>query len=331
MQIIKKPNFAFYVLVGYVFLSFTWWALLLVEKNAEAFNYKEEALKTKWILQSKTNEDFFASADYVANKRQYENQKWMIISEGAVFMLLLLVGSQRLFKSLNKELELNRQQKNFLLSITHELKSPIASAKLVFQTLMRHKTIPVEKSSRLINNGLHDMNRLQNLVENLLLAARIEDHSFKVNPVPFNLSNVVLENIDKATENFEATRNFVKQIEPNVQLNGDVMGMNVVINNLIENAIKYSNDGSTITTSLIQQGHEIILTVADEGIGIEESEREKIFKKFYRIGTEETRSAKGTGLGLFIVERIIQLHEATIEVIANHPKGSIFKIVFSKT
>ena len=103
-----------------------------------------------------------------------------------------------------------------------------------------------------------------------------------------------------------------------------------IILNLFENAIKYSDEHSTITVSLKSQADKIMLAVADQGIGIDPKERGNIFQKFYRIGNEETRTTKGTGLGLYITDYLIKQHGGSISIKNNHPKGSIFEVVFSK-
>jgi K+-sensing histidine kinase KdpD len=103
-----------------------------------------------------------------------------------------------------------------------------------------------------------------------------------------------------------------------------------IILNLFENAVKYSHDNSSITISLKSQADKIILSIADEGIGIDQKEKTLIFQKFYRIGNEETRTTKGTGLGLYITDYLIKQHGGSISVKNNQPKGSIFEVVFNK-
>lgn len=100
--------------------------------------------------------------------------------------------------------------------------------------------------------------------------------------------------------------------------------------NLLENADKYSPENSVIKVKLNQTEKEIILTVEDQGIGIPHNEKRKIFEKFYRVGAEETRKTKGTGLGLYIARFIALKHKASLSVADNNPKGSIFKVTFQK-
>ena len=113
-------------------------------------------------------------------------------------------------------------------------------------------------------------------------------------------------------------------------INADVSGMISIVTNLLENASKYSEVGSEIKIDLAEENNSIVLSVSDAGEGIPDEEKENIFMKFYRIGNENTRKKKGTGLGLFIVKNLVLLHNGAIEVKNNSPKGTIFALQFPK-
>ena len=108
------------------------------------------------------------------------------------------------------------------------------------------------------------------------------------------------------------------------------MGFTSVVINLIENAIKYSSAGGSVDISLQENGNDIILQVKDEGYGIPDSEKKKVFEKFYRVGNEDTRKTKGTGLGLFIVSRFVEIYKGKIDLLDNTPKGTVFSLSFPK-
>ncbi|MES2395124.1 MAG: ATP-binding protein, partial [Bacteroidota bacterium] len=118
-------------------------------------------------------------------------------------------------------------------------------------------------------------------------------------------------------------------IEPNIYMDIDRTNFPSIILNLFENAVKYSPEDSTIVVSLKKQNQKIILSVADQGIGISDKEKETIFQRFYRSGNEETRKTKGTGLGLYIVDYLVKQHNGTINVKNNTPKGSVFEAIFN--
>jgi two-component system, OmpR family, sensor histidine kinase CiaH len=102
-----------------------------------------------------------------------------------------------------------------------------------------------------------------------------------------------------------------------------------LISNLLENAQKYSPTSKTITCKLYKKNKKIYLQIIDEGAGIPNNEKENIFQKFYRIGNEQTRHSKGTGLGLFISKKIVLSHKAEITVTDNDPQGTIFTVIFN--
>ena len=257
------------------------------------------------------------------------HRRWiMIAGEGSVFVCLLLLGIYQIRKSFNKETALANQQKNFLLSVTHELKSPIASAKLQLQTLQKRE-LDRDKQKEIIANAINDTDRLNNLVENILLAAKIENNVFTSHKEEYNLSEYIAEGMNQTIESFRYKQKVVLDIEPNIFMKIDRMSFPSIILNLFENAVKYSSGNSTITVGLKKLNQKILLSVADEGLGITDEEKKYIFKKFYRIGSEETRKTKGTGLGLFIVDFLVKQHNGIISVRNNVPKGTIFEVEFN--
>jgi two-component system sensor histidine kinase CiaH len=118
-------------------------------------------------------------------------------------------------------------------------------------------------------------------------------------------------------------------IAEDVDIKGDPLLLEILVNNLLENAVKYSPTSSVIYVSLSQKQHQVILKVADEGPGIPDNEKKKVFDRFYRIGNEQVRTTKGTGLGLYLCKKIAADHKADIGVTNNTPTGSIFAVHFA--
>ncbi len=226
---------------------------------------------------------------------------------------------------------MQQQQKNFLLSITHELRSPIASSKVAMQTLLKHRDLPKDKIEALLYNSISDMDRLHTLVDNLLLAAKIEDHTFRIGNDVCDLSEIVTDVVQKIKETAGTTRDFSLAVQNEIMVIGDRTGLTSVITNLVENAVKYSAEQSAISIFLNEEGEKVVFRIADHGLGISDKEKKKIFEKFYRVGQEETRNTKGTGLGLYIVEKILALHNGKVSVKNNLPSGSVFEVELSKT
>lgn len=295
----------------------------MVDHNNEIYYLKTELN----LLKGETLDEVVLKGNELNEKL---HKRWVMISgEGIVFMGVLLLGIFQIRKTFKREAELSQQQQNFLLSVTHELKSPIASTKLQLQTLQKHE-LNREKQKEILANAINDTDRLNNLVENMLLAAKIENNVYLLHKENYNLSEYITEGMNQTIQSFQYKQKVELNIEPNIYMDIDRTNFPSIILNLFENAVKYSPEDSTIVVSLKKQNQKIILSVADQGTGISDKEKETIFQRFYRSGNEETRKTKGTGLGLYIVDYLVKQHNGTITVKNNTPKGSIFEIIFNE-
>lgn len=297
----RRVSTLFYILTLYIIVQFSWWAYLLIDLNKLYYaNEGEDAVNLK---------------------------VWMVLGEGAVFLIFLFGGIFIMHRSIRNEMTMVRQQRNFLLSITHELKTPIAAIKLGIQTLQKRKDLSPEQREPLEKSALVNTERLHNLIDNVLLATRIESGQHPVYLNPTNVSEKT-ETICHETEIALGKMGLIaKQIEPRLSLNLDSSAYESILVNLIENAFKYGNARS-VRLALKKVGDQIILTVEDDGPGIPLQERKKVFDKFYRMGNEETRAKKGTGLGLFIVKELVALHSGKITIGQNHSGGACFTVNF---
>lgn len=286
-----KPLTIFYTLVFYVFAQLFWWATILVELEP--------------------------------------TRRGMVLGEGFVFVSLMSFGIYRLHKTINEEKRIRNQQKNFLLSVTHELKSPLASIKLYLQTIDKRE-LDKEQQKSFIGKSLLDIDRLDDLVENMLLATRIENNSYSFPKEEINFSDLVLHIVSRLQIHVCSKEAIITAIEPDIYIVADKFAMASVVTNLIENAVKYSPDCMPVHIDVYQKSNgKVCFRVADLGIGIADIEKPKIFNKFYRVGSEDTRKTKGTGLGLFIVKQVLDHHQAQIKVKNNQPKGTIFEVQFN--
>lgn len=308
-----KTILLFYFLVLYVVLQFAWWWYLLLQLNYEIADIKKLTFGTSEELTSE-----------MLNKKI-----WMFFGEGAVFLTLLSAGVWQVRKSFYKETQLANQQKNFLLSITHELKTPIASSKLQLQTLIL-RDLDQDKKVHLMKNTLKDLDRLDSLTEKILLAAQLENQSLLLENKPINLSEFIEHSLKSEIEkkDISISKRIDIKIEPQLFIVGDEMVLFSIVWNLIDNALKYSPLDSKIEIHLNRKNDFALLEVKDSGPGIAEHEIPNLFTKFYRIGNEETRNSKGTGLGLYIVKNLVNLIQAKIEVKKNSPIGTVFCVTF---
>lgn len=325
-KLFSGPFTIFYIVFVYTIAFSVWWAYLLYSKNEAAFNEKLELDKIHHTTIAGENIDFTKTEIYKRNFEKYQRQRVMILAEGSVFVLLLIIGLMQVRRVFSKEIALASLQRNFVHSITHELKSPLASIKASLQTFQKRNLEP-EKRDKLIGNSLSDIERLESLVDNILIAAKIEREEHGLEPDLVDIS-FVCEQIVKRYSLNKKEITVVTEIEPNIYLNISKFGFASVVNNLVENAIKYSPEGATVKLQLQQINNIVKLTVSDTGYGIPEEEKNKIFQKFYRIGNEETRKNKGTGLGLYIVKRVVDVFKGKISIKNNSPSGTIFELEF---
>lgn len=317
----KRTTLIFSVLVGYIVLQFLWWEVLLVRQSDNIILLKQN------IAALSSSDDNIILRDIADLQKKKNARVYMIVGEGTVFLLILLFGVYQVRKSIKKETELANQKSNFILSISHELKTPIAATKLQLQTLLKHD-LERDKQKELLNNALNENNRLHKLVDNVLMANQIENNNLSIQKEQLNLSEL-LENTVKRYFLEHLEKNHVTlTIEPNIIYEGDKELLPSIFINLIENAIKYSFEDIKIEVILKKLNGNTVLEISDQGCGILDQEKETVFQKFFRSGSENTRKTKGTGIGLFIVKSICDLHQITIKLANNQPKGSIFQIQF---
>ena len=311
----------FSILFTYVVLQFLWWEILLVRQSGQII---DEKLK---IVALSVSDDKQLKTELLELQNKRSTKTVMIVGEGTVFLLLLLFGVYKIKQAYDKEDELRRQQNNFFLSITHELKTPIAATKLQLQTIQKQKP-EAALQEELIQNALQETERLNTLIDNVLLASRMETPGFKVDLRSIDVSDL-LQKVIK--------RYYTRECESgSIHLNAgasrlilaDEQALTSIITNLVDNALKYSGDEKNIHIVLSGKDEKIILEVKDNGVGVTKQEKEKIFNRFYRAGNEETRSAKGTGLGLYIVKKLVEAQNGDIQVSDNEPSGTIFSIRF---
>jgi signal transduction histidine kinase len=323
----KRIRFITIFAVLYIMVAFLWWTVLLNRKNNDLNEAEKEALYLKTIPRQ-DEATFLNTPQYFALKKKHDRQTNMILGESIVLFLGLLWGMWTIYRSFQKEIDLNNQQRNFLLSITHELKSPIASIQLVLDTFKKRK-LDEKQTEMLSISASNETERLNELVNNLLLSAKLES-TYEPYYESINLQSVLDDIIAKLKLRFpKASFSFENPILPT--LVGDRHGIRSVFNNLLENAAKYSKNNPTIFIQNTIENDKLIFEIKDNGVGIPTHEKSKVFDKFYRVGSEDTRSTKGTGLGLYIVNQIIKAHKGSIQVLDNEPKGTIFKIIFPRS
>ena len=305
----------YWILLAYIIAALVWWFIALSTQNNQMTLFKMDELKAD-------NPNYITQYEKIENEKKRKTAQY--IGEGSIFLLLILAGAIFVFRSVRRQLKISHEQQNFMIAITHELKTPIAVAKLNLETLQKRK-LDETQQQRLIHNTLQETNRLNTLCNNMLLSSQFEAGGYRITNEEINWSELVTACVNDFIIRYPE-RNIRQQIQPEIFTIGDHFLLQIAVNNLVENALKYSHKESTIDITLSQADKFAFLQIKDEGMGIANEEKKKVFEKFYRIGNEATKRAKGTGLGLYLTHKIISTHKGKIIVSDNDPVGSIFAV-----
>jgi len=250
--------------------------------------------------------------------------------EGGFFLLVLLGGMGVLTRTLRHDADLRRRQQNFLAAVSHEFKSPLASMRLSAETLMMRAHDP--DTQRLGQRLLDDGERLLRMVDNLLDTTRLEEGKHELKTESLSLRSVAEAS---ATELHERALlggiGIHVLVADDVHVHADHTTLETVLRNLMDNAIKAcaAGSGENVWVSAERIGEFVEFTVKDDGLGFPPEDAAMIFEKFYRLGDELRRSTPGTGLGLYIVRRLVELSGARITATSAGPgKGATITVTW---
>jgi K+-sensing histidine kinase KdpD len=319
-----KFTIAYTLLFLYVIAAIVFWGYSLNKQNKLIFNLEKEKIE---LLQKTNNRLIYQKELQTINDKKIRRTK-QYMGEGSTFILVILLTAGIVYYAYYRQRRLAKLQQNFMLSVTHELKTPIAGIKLNMQTLEKRK-LDEETRNKLLASCVTETNRLNDLCNNILVATQLESARKAIYSEEVNMNELIEDVIQEIKQRYPGCSIETSIMDEPLHIKGDSSLWKLVVSNLIENARKYSPNSENIEVILKRQNNKIIFAVKDHGIGIPDIEKEKIFEKFYRIGNENTRSSKGTGLGLFIVKKITSLYKYDITVKNNTPKGSIFEVIFT--
>ena len=306
----------FWILLAYILAALIWWFIALNRQIKLMTKYEMEQLQ-------QTDKNYQAKYDEIKSLEKRKTAQYL--GEGVTFFLLIIAGAVFVFRAVRRELRISQQQQNFMIAITHELKTPISVARLNLETMQKRK-LDETQQQRLIQTTLEETNRLNALCNNMLLSSQIEAGGYRITNEETNFSELV----GKCVQDFNTRypqQKIERDIAPDIFINGDRMLLQILANNLIDNAIKYGAKDLPVTVLLREENEKIIFQVKDRGKGIAAEEKDKIFNKFYRVGNSATKAAKGTGLGLYLTKKISKQHNANISVTDNNPSGAIFTVL----
>lgn len=259
-----------------------------------------------------------------ARHRRINRYGW----EGSFFLLVLLCGMGVIGASLRQRAELSRRQNNFLASVSHEFKSPLASLRLAAETLALRRP-EGEVLATLSARMVEDVGRLEATVTNILDAGEIEEGHLVFSPERVCLAAALRSSLEESGPRAAARGvELVDEVPEGLWLNADRTALHTVLSNLIHNAIDAAAaaGGGSVRIRAAAEGREVWGEVSDDGVGFDPREARRLFDKFYRTGDELRREKKGSGLGLFIVKHFVESAGGRIEAQSDgQGEGAVFR------
>ena len=221
----------------------------------------------------------------------------------------------------------DQSRSQFVQNASHELKTPLATMKLLLENLIYQPDMPAELRAEFMQDMNHEIDRLSGIITDLLTLTKMdsEDAPIRQEKLDFTeLCTGAVHALQPAAEKGRLT--LTMDVAKDVTLLGDESKLGQVIYNLIDNAIKYTPEGGSVTVTMKADGRDAIFSVKDTGVGIPEEDAKHIFDRFYRVDKARSRETGGTGLGLSIVRQMVQLHRGEITVDSAPGKGSTFTV-----
>ncbi len=250
------------------------------------------------------------------------------------FFLLVLAGSIGvLWRGLREEREVRRQQDNFLALVSHQFKTPLASLRLSAETLVKRQP-PPDYTRQLSKRMIEDVVRLERMVTKILDSARLERGRVEFQKTRFDLADTAAQIVAQLEETArERGVKLINRLTTPIEIDADSIAVDTVLRNLLENAIAASAENKgEVTLSAAPVADGIAVTVSDTGVGFVPSDARRLFEKFHRLDTGDRQSHGGTGLGLFIVARIMHFEKGRAEAYSGGPgQGATFTVTWPVT
>ncbi len=241
----------------------------------------------------------------IARSHDIAGDVWLLVL-GSISFVVIIAVLVLLSIFLAREILEVRRQDSFIDSVTHELKSPLASIKLGLQTMGRG-ALPADKRELLRTMMLDDVDRLSDFIDDVLQASRLAHDTVGMDMTEVSIASVVTECVTGLASRHQLAEDVIRvEIEPAIRAHTDRAALVVVLRNLLDNAVKYSDDDVHVVVRARANDGEVVIEIQDNGIGIPPKELKRVFQRFYRVPSESVRSRRGTGLGLFVVSALVR-------------------------
>ena len=232
----------------------------------------------------------------------------------------------------NTEQDIEKRYADFISTVSHELRTPLTSIMGFADTLLTSsEQLSKEQQKKFLQIIKDQSKRLINMVENLLVVSKLQNSNEKLVFKSINPNDLIIKIIQLVKIQF-SSHNFITVLTSNIpEILVDTDKFQQIILNLLENAVKYSDEGSNITIKTCFDEKNVYIKIMDEGIGISDENKHRIFDKFTRLDTPLTRKTQGSGLGLYIVKQIVENMDGKVSITDNQPKGSCFTLEFNQS
>ena len=281
-----------------------------------------------WYMEASVQMRAVIERFHIDSGQVLTSQTWMVIVVLSLLVGIILLGIFSIFVYGQKTFQLYRLQNNFINSFTHELKTPVTSLQLFLQTLSRHE-LSREDQLKYVQYMLSDVSRLSENINRILNLARIESRSYVHEFVDVDLLSTIEHFFKDNAHLFRGCR--VRVHPPSEPLRAyriHPLLFDMLLMNLATNALKYNeSDTPRIDVRFERRGRRLLIHFEDNGIGMEAGEIPRIFRKFYQIGRTDDMSAKGSGIGLYLVRTIAHIHKWRVTARSDGPgRGSVFTL-----
>lgn len=275
-----------------------------------------------------------ASSNYITKPLTNFSNAIQNISAGNFDTEIEVIGQNELkqlaesFNLMSKKLQnIDRLRNEFVSNASHELRTPLASIKILIQNMIYEPDMPADMQQEFLTDIDAEIDRLNSIIEDLLMLVQASNTKSVLRLSSEDIP-AMLKGIIEKLEPIARQKNITLHLESDEEtlVNCDKIKMQICFSNLIDNAIKYGEDGGNVYVSCNKNGNNIIVQISDDGLGIPGHDLPNIFDRFYRVDKTRSRASGGTGLGLSITQRIILLHNGTVDVDSKLGEGTTFTI-----
>ena len=305
--------------------------LIEISKDYSNERLLQSNFKTNLFPNDVTNEPNLLVIDFPSQEKYLMSKIWFPLSSSALLILIILICFGYAVFTIVRQKKISVMKTDFMNNMTHEFKTPISTIGLAIEALL-DPTIPQKPSMKMKYLGIiaDENKRLESQVADVLQMAQLDKNELKLNLVTVDLHAIIQQAVDKISIQMERKLGHLKLAlnASQFKLKGDEAYLLGVLLNLLDNALKYSNDAPNIMIRTQDIRGQLICSIKDHGMGMSKEAQRSIFQKFYRVASGNVHNIKGFGLGLAYVKEIITLHHGSIEVESELKKGTNFIVKF---